>query len=103
MTRYTYRDGDWRDSEGSPMPVPDRIAVPMVRSDIEPYASPVTGKMITSRNERRYDLESNGCVPYEPSKNAPKGLTNPKYAAKHGAMHLLTEEARDRHKIAKRR
>ncbi len=81
------------------MPVPDRIATPMVRSDIEPYASPIDGKMITSRTHRRDDLARSGCVPYEPMGNVPKGVKNPKYAAKHNAMHLLTEEARDTHKI----
>lgn len=100
MTRYVYRDGDWRDSEGCPMPVPDRIAIPMVQSDIEPYASPVDGRMITSRTQRRDDLARNGCVPYEPMGNMPKGLKNVKFAKKHGLEHMLTEETRDANKIS---
>jgi len=101
--KYVYRDGNWRDSAGNPMPVPDRIATPMVRSDIEPYASPIDGRMITSRTQRRDDLARNNCVPYEPIGNVPRGVKNPKYAAKHSAMHLLTEEARDTHKIPRKR
>jgi hypothetical protein len=100
--KYKYVDGDWRDSAGNPMPVPDRIATPMLQSDIEPYASPIDGRMITSRTQRRDDLARNGCVPYEPIGNMPKGVNNPKYAAKYGMQHLLTEEARDKHKIAKK-
>lgn len=103
MTRYVYKDGAWRNPQtDEPMDVPDRVAVPMIRSDIEPYQSVVSGKWITSASERRYDLAATGCVPYEPPKKAPKGLTNPKFAKKHNATHLLTEEARDKHKIAKR-
>lgn len=29
------------------------------------YESPVTGKIITSERQRRYDMESNGCRPWE--------------------------------------
>lgn len=101
MTRYTWRNGRFEDGDGNPMDVPsrDELVTPMVRSDIEPYKSVVSGKWITSASERRNDLAATGCVPYEPASNVPKGLTNPKYAAKHNAMHLLTEEARDKHKI----
>lgn len=106
MTRYVYRNGDFRDpSTDKPMPIPQRtgVVMPMVRSDIEPYKSPIDGRPITTRTERREDLARNGCVPYEPMGNVPKGLTNPKFAAKHNAMHLMTEEARDKHKIRIRR
>jgi len=102
VTRYVFRGGQFVDpSTNEPMPVPDRdgVVMPMVRSDIEPYKSPIDGRVIGSRSARREDLARNNCVPYEPMGNAPKGLTNPKYAAKHGVMHLLTEEARDKHKI----
>ena len=85
------------------MPVPDRIATPMVQSDIQPYASPVDGKMITSRTQRRDDLARNNCVPYEPMGNMPKGLKNVRFAKKHGMEHMLTEEVRDAHKISKKR
>lgn len=102
MTRYVYRDGEFRDpATNEPMEIPQRtgVVMPMVRSDIQPYKSPIDGRLITSRSERREDLTRNGCVPYEPIGKTPKGLTNPKFAAKHNAMHLLTPEARDQHKI----
>lgn len=100
MTRYVWRDGEFRDPQTNEvMDVPNRVAMPRVQSDIEPYQSVVTGKWITSRSRRRDDLAASGCVPYEPIGNRPKGLTNPDFARKHNAMHLLTEEARDKHKI----
>jgi hypothetical protein len=102
VTRYVFRGGQFVDpSTNEPMPLPERneIVMPMVRSDIEPYKSPIDGKMITSRSARREDLARSGCVPYEPIGNVPKGISNPKYAAKYGMTHLLTEEAREKHKI----
>ncbi len=102
MTRYVFRGGQFVDpSTNEPMPLPDGdgVVMPMIASDIEPYKSPIDGRVIGSRSERRDDLARNNCVPYEPMGNAPKGLTNPKFAAKHNAMHLLTPEARDKHKI----
>ena len=100
--RYVFRNGQFVDpSTDEPMPIPERdeVVMPMIQSDIEPYKSPIDGSVIGSRSARRYDLAKNGCVPYEPGANAPKGITNPKFAAKHNAMHLLTEEAKDKHKI----
>ena len=102
MTRYVFRHGCFVDPySDEPMPMPERdgVVMPMIQSDIEPYQSPVDGRVIGSRSARRDDLARNNCVPYEPMGNAPKGLTNPKFAAKHNAMHLLTPEARDQHKI----
>jgi hypothetical protein len=84
------------------LPPGDEPVMPTVRSDIQPYKSPVDGRPITSASERRDDLARNGCVPYEPIGNMPKGVNNPKYAAKYGMTHLLTEEARDKHKIPKK-
>ena len=83
------------------MLIPDRpgVVMPMVRSDIEPYHSPIDGQLISSASERRDDLARNGCVPYEPMGNMPKGLKNVRFARKHGLEHMLTEEVRDQHKI----
>ena len=107
MTRYIW-DSAVRNfvnpETGEQMEYPegDGVCAPRVKSDIEPYKSPIDGRLITSASERRDDLKRNNCVPYEPIGNAPKGLTNPKFAKKYNAMHLLTEEARDRHKIARK-
>ena len=95
MSRYIWRDGQFRDPRtNEPMPIPDRdgLCLPAVRSDIEPYRSPIDGKMITSNSHRRYDLESNGCVPAEPRKR--RGFRNPEFAAKHGLP--LNEEGREK-------
>jgi putative FmdB family regulatory protein len=34
-------------------------------ADIPAYVSPATGRLISGRRARRYDLESSGCRPYE--------------------------------------
>lgn len=93
MTRYVWKDGQWRDRDGAVMPTPPRdgVCCPMIVSDIPDYRSPIDGKMITSRSARRYDLESNGCVPAEPRKR--RGFKNPEFALRRGLK--LNEEARD--------
>lgn len=86
MTRYVFRNRQWIDPRnGEPMAIPERteLCAPMVRSDIDEYRSPIDGKPITSRSHRRYDLESNGCVPAEPRKK-PRGYKNARFAQKHG-------------------
>lgn len=95
MTRYVWRDGHFRDRDGNPMPVPERdeICTPQVISDIPEYRSPIDGSLITSRSQRRYDLESNGCYEMDPPKTR-RGYRNPKFAAKRGLP--LNEEALDR-------
>lgn len=71
-------------------------AMPMVIRDIEPYASPMTGQMITSRSEQRYDLDKHGCRIAEPSES-PTGrkLRNPRFAKKHGLEHMLADDVKD--------
>lgn len=44
-----------------------QISAPMFAVDIPAYQSPVTGRWINSRAERREDLKRTGCVEYEPS------------------------------------
>lgn len=92
--RFVWRDGRFRHPvTNEPMPLPDGndVCMPTIQSDIEEYRSPIDGKLITTRSERRYDLESNGCVPAEPRKK--RGYRNPEFAARHGLP--LNEEARD--------
>lgn len=86
-TRYVYRDGRMVDRDGFPMVGANQLAAseeqircPMVMRDIPEYASPIDGRMITSRSHRRYDLESNGCHEVDPPK--PRGLKNARFAAK---------------------
>lgn len=69
------------------------LALPTVISDIPEYASPIDGRMITSRSERRDDLKRNGCVEYEPSLSPTKGkIRNKEFAAKRGLQ--VSEEFR---------
>lgn len=42
-----------------------RNQAPFIIGDIEPYQSPIDDRMINSRSQQRYDLESNGCRIYE--------------------------------------
>lgn len=44
-----------------------QISAPAFQVDFPAYISPTTGKLISSRNQRREDLKASGCVEYEPS------------------------------------
>lgn len=44
-----------------------RICAPMIQVDIPAYQSPIDGRCISSRAQRREDLARSGCVEYEPS------------------------------------
>lgn len=98
MARYVRRNGQWVDaSSGAPMLTEDMrhqpIACPTVISDIPEYRSPVDGRVIGSRSERRDDLKRNGCVEYEPSLSPTKGkLKNKAFCAKRGLQ--VSEEYR---------
>jgi hypothetical protein len=98
MARYVRRAGQWVHSQtGEPMLSDEErngpLAVPTVISDIPEYASPIDGRMITSRSDRRDDLKRNGCVEYEPSLSPTKGkIRNKAFAAKRGLQ--VSEEYR---------
>lgn len=64
--------------------------VPRVFGDLPGYQSPIDGKWVEGRRARRYDLESNNCVPAAdlPSPTGGK-FKNPRFAKKHGVEHLL--------------
>ena len=97
MTVYVYRNGEL---------VPKDTAPPragfFIQGEIEPYQSPASGKWISNRRERRDDLARTGCVPYERLPNAPQGLTNTRFAHKHGLVKQLTPEARERYESEKK-
>lgn len=62
---YVWRDGRFRDPKtGEPMQVPENasICAPSVISDIQPYHSPIDGRLITSNSARREDLKKHGCI-----------------------------------------
>ncbi|MBY3597562.1 hypothetical protein [Rhizobium bangladeshense] len=90
MAVYVRKNGVMVDkATGSPMLTDeDRakpIAVPFVMSDIPEYRSPIDGRLIGSRTQRRDDLKRNRCVEYEPSISPTKGkIRNKAFAAKRG-------------------
>lgn len=99
MTRYIWRDGVGfvEPVTGTPMHIPERdgICLPrIVVEQFEPFHSPATGKLITSRAEHRYDLAASGCRVLEPDESPTKGkYKNPKFTAKRGLT--VSDEFRD--------
>lgn len=95
---YVMRDGHYVDKRtGEPLlteverarPIP----TPQVIRDIPEYRSPIDGRLIGSRSERRDDLKRNNCVEYEPSLSPTKGkFKNPDFCAKRGLQ--VSEEFR---------
>lgn len=67
--KYVWRDGAWRDSAGNKMETPERDGpcVPAIHSDITPYKSMVSNKMIEGRAAQREDLKRSGCRLVDPS------------------------------------
>ena len=98
MAVYVNRNGRMVDkATGEPMLTEEQrlqpIAVPHVISDIEAYTSPIDGRVINSRSDRRDDLKRHGCVEYEPSMSPTKGrIRNKAFAAKRGLQ--VSEEYR---------
>lgn len=87
MARYVWdrKTYQFRDRKtGEPMEVKNRnaICMPAVISDIPEYRSPIDGRWITTRSERREDLKRNGCIEIDPPKR-PRGFKNERYAKKH--------------------
>ena len=102
--RYVYRPGDPAANENGM--VAKEIATPKgieIIRDIEPYQSPIDGRVIGSRREKREDLKRSGCVEYERPSHAPQGLTNLRFAKKHNAIDRLTPEARERYEESRKR
>lgn len=91
------KDGFVDKTTGSPMEIPERdgVCMPLVSGDIEPYRSPIDGKVIGSRTAQREDLAKHGCVLKPPRKS--KGYSNPDWAIKRGLP--LSEKAQDTHKL----
>ena len=86
--RYRWNGTDFIDPDGNPMvdrSAPYVPAMPLVISDLEPYESPASGKIITSKSEQREDLAATGCRLLDPSESPTKGrVRNAKFAAKRG-------------------
>ena len=75
------------------LPFAGQVVAPSVMSDIPGYLSPIDGRPIGSRSERRDDLKRNNCVEYEPSLSPTKGkFRNKQFCEKRGIQ--ISEEFR---------
>lgn len=85
--RYVWKGDGFYAPDGTPMDLPfaGQVVMPAVISDIPEYASPIDGKMITSRSHRREDLKRNNCVDARdfPSPTGGK-FRNKRFCEKHG-------------------
>lgn len=84
------------DDFGADNPGLERVLVaPMVVTEnFEPFVSPATGKVISSRADHRYDLALSGCRILEPSESPTKGkLRNRTFTDKRGLS--VSDEYRD--------
>ena len=71
MTRYVWRDdGFYERTTGERMEAPERIARPFVVKDVN-YKSPLSGREITSRSERREEMKRHNVREVEPSEWKP--------------------------------
>lgn len=71
MTRYVFRDDQWVErGTGEPLVAPDRVASPFVLSDVE-YKSPLSGKLVTSRSQRRDEMKMHGVREVAPDEFTP--------------------------------
>lgn len=66
--RYTWRNGRFVDRDGRPMKTSARFHARFnILREMEPYRSPVDGRLVRNARERRDDLKRNDCVEYGPS------------------------------------
>ena len=83
MTRYVFRDGDFREpGTGKPMPIPHRAGVcaPMIIRDVEAHEAP-GGIYVSGRAAQRDLAKRHGLLPYERTgdlADAPPGQYDPK-------------------------
>lgn len=85
MSTFVWRGGTFVDKKtGQPMEVVDtgEIRMPMVMRDTPEYRSPIDGRLITSRSERREDLRRNGCYEVDPPKKGTRHFKNKAWVKK---------------------
>lgn len=97
MSRWVYRPGHPKADEFNMVAVEDLNEQPIVRgphiwSDLPDYQSPIDGRCVSGRVQRREDLKRNDCVEYEPTKNAPRGFKNAEFCRRRGLTLSPTEE-----------
>lgn len=93
--RYFWKGDGFYTRDGQPMakPFAGQIVMPHVQSDIPEYRSPIDGKVIGSRSQRRDDLKKHNCVDARdfPSPTGGK-FRNEAFCKKHGLK--VSEEYR---------
>jgi hypothetical protein len=86
--RYVWRGGRFVDPRtNEPMHIPEGrgVASPHLMRDIPEYRSPIDGKLITSRSQRREDLRASNSIEGEPPKH--KVFRKKSYADANRAEH----------------
>lgn len=84
---YVYRDGKLIEKRtGETLKATGgQLHCPQIIRDISEYRSPIDGRVIGSRSERREDLKRNNCIEWEPSLSPTKGkpvFRNERFARK---------------------
>jgi hypothetical protein len=65
MATYVLRNGllvDKHTGERMPLPADWKPAAPRIQPDMEPFISPVSGKVIGGRAQRRDDMKRHDCI-----------------------------------------
>jgi hypothetical protein len=93
---YIFRNGEFVEKKTGEAMVLRKgpIAAPMVMRDTPEYRSPVDGRLIGSRSERREDLKRNNCIEWDPALSPTRGkaeFKNARFAKKHNLP--LSEKA----------
>lgn len=71
MTRYVWReDGFYDRATGERMEAPERVCRPMVVKDVV-YKSPLSGREVTSRSERREEMKRHNVREVDPTEYRP--------------------------------
>ena len=71
MTVYVWKDDGFYDKRtGERMDAPERVCLPAVVSDVT-YKSPLSGKEVTSRSQRREEMKVYGVREVDPSEYKP--------------------------------
>jgi hypothetical protein len=67
MQRFIQKkvDGEWVLIDASTYQEPE-CPVPYIMGDTPEYTSPIDGRLISGRKQRREDLKRNDCVEYDP-------------------------------------
>jgi hypothetical protein len=78
---------------GEPLAAPDRIASPMLVRDVH-YKSPLSGKPVTSRSQRREEMKIHEVRELDPSEFTPT-YRSKKYAERQRGHHQPIERPKD--------